>query len=223
MSLAYHLFKSPGKIVRRIFKSVLWCGPSDLAGVVLTFDDGPNISYTNSVLDILGRYGIPATFFVVGQRVEQYPEVVRRIGQEGHTIGNHTYSHMRLILRQAEIVKKEISQTEKAVEQICEIKTKYFRPPFGHFDRTAFNVATQLGYRIVMWSGLLADWREDSPERIVSQSRRYLSGGAILVFHDGLKNSGTTVKALDEVVRIGLDSGLEFVPLDGFIKLLGDT
>ena len=107
----------------------------DSRKIAITFDDGPHPYYTEQLLDGLKERGVKATFFVTGMHAEQYPDVIRRMNDEGHLIGNHTYSHMQLSSSNSDVFKEELIRTNDAIEQLTGQEVQYVRPPYGTWDK----------------------------------------------------------------------------------------
>lgn len=205
-------------------------GPQDLPLLALTFDDGPDPKYTPDILDILKEYEVPATFFVVGAHVEKYPLIAKRIVEEGHEIGNHTYSHKSLIpLSQRRII-QEIDQAHSIIEEITGSKPVLFRPPRGVYSDFAREYLREEGYTIVLWDVTSKDWSEISAREIANNVLNHVSNGSILLFHDSGNivtpqggNRINTVKALSIIIEELQDRGYKFVGLQELIVITGLT
>jgi peptidoglycan/xylan/chitin deacetylase (PgdA/CDA1 family) len=162
--------------------------PEELA---LTFDDGPNPIWTPRLLDVLAGYGVKATFFLLGSRAQAEPRLVRRIVEEGHLIGNHSWSHPNLALTAADRVREELAKTNELLEQITGSPVQYFRPPFGARRPVVFKIARSLGLSPVLWNAMTTDWSEESADRIAEQLGARIDGlgrrgrAANIVLHDG--------------------------------------
>jgi len=162
--------------------------PNELA---LTFDDGPNPSWTPKLLDILARHGVKATFFLLGSHAEREPALVRSIADAGHLVGNHSWSHPNLSLSAAHRVREELTRTKEMLEGITGKPVGYFRPPFGARRPYVLRVARELGMPPVMWNAMTSDWDERSPDHIAERlakkiDARQRSGfAANIVLHDG--------------------------------------
>ena len=151
--------------------------------VALTFDDGPHPDDTPPVLDLLARHGARATFFVVGRRARQWPDLVARMASEGHAIGNHSWDHasFRLLNRRA-----RRAQIRWAEEAIAPHGAGLFRPPYGEQSLASRLDALAAGQRVVTFEVVAEDWRDDPAEVLVERVTRRLQPGSIVVFHDTL-------------------------------------
>ena len=173
------------------------CSPSGGGVVYLTFDDGPS-SYTNAVLDILGRHGATGTFFVIGSNIGGRPSTVASIRQRGHEIGNHTWSHATLTALSDSGVRDELLRTEYAIASVTGRGSDCMRPPGGSMSNRVRSIVSSLGMRVVMWSIDTEDWVNSST---VSSIRRQLDqahDGSIVLMHDGGGNQSDTLQALDQ-------------------------
>lgn len=192
--------------------------------VALTFDDGPSDTSTPQLLDLLEAKGVKATFFVVGQNAERYPEIVKRAYQDGDLIGLHSYSHSRKeMLLTSGLFGKDIEKNENAIYAAIGKKPRFYRPPYGF--RTLWNdkYLTDSGFTVVTWNDLTTDWSTKNPRKIAINLIRRAKPGGILVLHDGEENKphaqrGPTIKAAEEVIDLLQAEGYQFVILD---KLLG--
>lgn len=181
----------------------------------LTFDDGPWPKYTKEILDILDKYEIKATFFVIGQHIERYPEILKEVVNRGHVIGNHTYSHPDLTKISTERVEKEISRTEELIDSICPgACTKFLKPPCFYISRSSALAASRLGYWLVFCTIDPADWDQVSIEQIIRRVMSRLSRDVeVITLHDGGGNCAETVAALPAIIE-GLRSyDYEFVTI----------
>ena len=197
--------------------------PGELA---LTFDDGPNPAATPRLLDLLGSQGVRATFFMLGKRAEEQHGLVRRVAEEGHLIGCHSWSHPNLALTRAGRVREELQRSKQAIEEICGTPVKFFRPPFGHRRPMVFRVARELGMTPVLWNAMTSDWKEPSAELIATQLMRKIEGlerrglAANIVLHDGghmdpAANRAASVAAVGQLVARYAGSH-RFVTLDAW-------
>jgi len=162
--------------------------PGELA---LTFDDGPNSTWTPRLLDILDSHNVHATFFMVGSHAQTEPALVRRIVAAGHLIGNHSWSHPNLALTRASLIKQELSRTSQTLEQISGAPVRFFRPPFGARRPEVLRIARRLGLVPVLWNAMTSDWKNPSADAIADQLQKKIDsierhGRAVnIVLHDG--------------------------------------
>ncbi len=187
-----------GIIHQILFPSLLWRMPGKK--VYLTFDDGPHTAATPAVLDLLKKHEVRATFFLSGKNIQGREEIVRRIADEGHSIGIHAFNHSRSLALSETKTKEEILQTKKIIADIIHQNVRLFRPPFGFFSRKTISAARELGCILVMWSCLTGDFRQWTHDRVVRVSLKNLSDGAILVYHDNDLTQHRIVDILDSVI-----------------------
>ena len=204
----------------QLFGPALLRGPAAGNRIALTFDDGPCSSYTGQVLDILRCHDVKATFFVCGQNVERCPEILRRVQAEGHTIGNHTYSHPFPFFRSHAFFARQIDLTQEAIEEVTGARPKFFRPPYGARWLGLHPVLKQRGLRLVNWSDTGYDWKLDT-EGIVRETLKTLGPGSIILLHDGRNvyppervDRSATVKALPAILDGAVKAGFTFVSLE---------
>ena len=184
--------------------------------LALTFDDGPNDPHTLRLLEILGKEGVRATFFMIGAQVERRPDIVRAVAAAGHEIGNHTYSHPLLIFRNSIEVRSEISRCEDAIRQVAGVTTRLFRPPWGGRRSSTLRAIRAAGYEPILWSASSYDWSAKSAWQIVDNVTRQVRGGDVILLHDGdhKRPDGDrtfSVQATDELIRRYRSEGYEFV------------
>jgi peptidoglycan/xylan/chitin deacetylase (PgdA/CDA1 family) len=151
--------------------------------VALTFDDGPHPDYTPLLLEILDRYGAKATFFMVGETAQKYPELVKAVADAGHTIGNHSWDHKSFPLLSR---KDRRLQLRKCSQALFPYGSMLFRPPFGHHNAVSGIEAFLSGYTVMAWSALAYDWLDHKAEWIVDKVDGEIKPGAIILFHDAL-------------------------------------
>ena len=208
----------------QLFTPAILRGPVDGNRIALTFDDGPCAGYTEPILEILRRRGVKATFFVCGRNVERNPELLRRIQAEGHTIGNHGYSHPFPFFRSRRFFAREVDRTQEAIEKVTGERPKFFRPPFGARWLGLQPVLEARGLRLVNWSGTGYDWMLEK-EGIVRETLKSLGPGSIILLHDGGRaylparvDRSATVQALPTILDEAAKAGFTFASLD---ELLG--
>ncbi len=173
--------------------------------IYLTFDDGPNEPYTSQILDILKIYKAKATFFVCGKCVERFPETAKRIAQEGHTIGNHTWSHSG-IRSFIGLWEAEIEKTSNIVEKITGHPTTLFRPPWGRVTPLLRRYLEGHHYKLMLWDVEARDWEKPRARVIAQRIAKNVKTGSIILLHDGGGSSAgvdrsQTVAALSIVLR----------------------
>lgn len=176
--------------------------------IAITFDDGPHPYYTEQLLDGLQKRGVHATFFVTGQAAENYPEIISRMQEEGHLIGNHTYSHIQLSSSNRETFKKELIQTNEIIEKITGQEVQYVRPPYGSWDK---KLETELMMFPVLWNIDPLDWCCSDSGCVVRKVVEKAQENSIILLHDEYKSS---VTAALEIVDILQNQGYEFVTVD---------
>ncbi|MCK9408620.1 MAG: polysaccharide deacetylase family protein [Bacteroidetes bacterium] len=197
-----------GIVHRTLFPSLLWRMPGKK--VYLTFDDGPHPTATETVLDALKRHDVRATFFLTGKNIPGREQIVRRIEDEGHSIGIHAYNHTRSMAFSKHRTTEEIRRTAELISTVVRQKVRLFRPPFGFFSWNTIAAAREQGYLLVMWSCLTGDFRLHSNESVVKNSLEQLSYGSILVFHDNDLTQDTIANLLDIVIPQIRQRGFEF-------------
>jgi len=183
----------------------------------LTFDDGPNDIYTPQILEILKSYNVKATFFVCGKNAERYPHILKRIAQEGHSIGNHTYSHNRLLTFLG-LLKREVEITQKLITAVTSHTTTLFRPPWGFAPSWLKRYLMIQGFRLILWDIDPKDWRQPPSDEIVRRIMMEVRDDAIVLLHDGdgIRQKGTrqnTVNALPHLIQLLLQQGYNFLNL----------
>lgn len=200
---------------------ILWEVRTDRKLVAFTFDDGPDRTQTGKVLNLLGKYGAKCTFFVVGRQVAKYPEVARRIVEEGHEIANHTYSHAYFRLPSLpEPVRREIASTEAAIYAATGQHSAFFRPPGGIYDETIVRVANGMHLLPVMWSWHqdTRDWSTPGTHSIVRRVLDNLRGGDIVLFHDFVPGRTETIDALAIILPELANRGYRLVTVSELLQ-----
>ncbi|MEE9383828.1 MAG: polysaccharide deacetylase family protein [Nannocystaceae bacterium] len=175
--------------------------------VALTFDDGPSAKHTPRVLATLRRFGAKATFFVQGRRVQQYPELARRIVDEGHQIANHSFSHASFRSLFKSQIRAELSETQTSVEMATGRVPAMLRPPFGRYPESSLAVFAEFGLNLVLWTVDSGDWHASALE-VMRTVVRETEAGSIVLLHD---SEPQTVRALPDVLRELEKRGLTMV------------
>lgn len=186
--------------------------------IALTFDDGPHPKETNEILDVLKKYDVKATFFVVGKHCNWYSKPLIRASKEGHEIGNHTFNHPDISNLSTDDIKKEIKLCEDTIVKLTGVKPTLFRPPFGSYNQGELGqIAKDCGYKIVLWTTVDAkDWKNPPPSQTSNIIISKVRNGDIILLHDyGTEN---TVKALDIIIPTMMKNGYKFVTVSELIK-----
>lgn len=210
--------------------NILKRGPRDKRQVLLTFDDGPHAQATSSILDVLKAERVPATFFVVGRRVDEAPGLVRRMIREGHEVANHTYDHLRLDSLPTSAVREELLDCEKAVQRATGRRMTMMRPPGMRFNQAVLDANRDFGYMLISWTAGVKDFAPSlsigdltfetaealdcTRETIIERAVKQLKNGAILLLHD----NEVTASALSEIIREARAQGFEFVSGSEFLR-----
>lgn len=183
--------------------------------IALTFDDGPS-DYTEMLLDGLDEYGARATFFVIGSKAEKNPEIVLRAHNDGHLIGNHTYSHIDFYKSSLEDIRNDINKGADVIEAITEVRPIFLRAPYGNAN---FIQLKQLDSFFVHWSTSTYDWFKEDEEYIYNRIMKEAKDGAIILMHDTRE---VTVKAVLRAIPELREQGYEFVRVDELLSRNGD-
>ncbi len=194
------------------FLPFLWRMPGN--AVYLTFDDGPDPDHSTRILDILKRYQIQATFFVIGEKTEKHPDIVARMIAEGHTVGNHTHTHPHLVGKTKEMIRREIEKTDFAIQNITSKKPCLFRPPYGQFGLALLQVLKATDHRLVLWNQSVKDYKKHANASTITKRLNTVHSGQIVLLHDGHKNSPITATALELTLEHLMQSGIRFAPLN---------
>ena len=173
--------------------------------VALTFDDGPNPATTNQALDTLSKYGIKATFFVLGKNVSGNEEILKRMKADGHVIGNHSWSHPVLSKLSLDEAKKQITDTEDALTKVLGSSSKLMRPPYGAITD---DIRNSLDLNFIMWDVDSLDWKSKNEAAILTEIQRQARNGSIILMHD---IHAETVNALPKIIDYLKEQGYHFV------------
>lgn len=183
--------------------------------IALTFDDGPKTGTTDVLLDGLRDRGASATFFVVGEQAQQYPELVRRMGAEGHQVGNHTWSHVRLEGAKPDVVRGEIERTEQLLQELLGGEGYWLRPPYGQITAGTEN---QINVPMVKWSVDPRDWESRDADKVTAALLSVASPNSILLLHDIYPSS---VEAALRTIDALAAQGYWFVTVEELLRLNG--
>ena len=172
--------------------------------VALTFDDGPNPATTKQALDTLSKYGIKATFFVLGKNISGNEDLLKRMKKDGHVIGNHSWSHPILSKLPLNEAKKQITDTEDALTKVLGSSTKLMRPPYGAITD---DIRNSLDLSFIMWDVDSLDWKSKNETSILTEVQRQVRSGSIVLLHD---IHGETVNALPKIIDYLKEQGYSF-------------
>ena len=202
------LIERPPLLYRLLFPEAIWRFKHRNRRVVyLTFDDGPIPEQTPWVLDLLDRYGIRATFFMVGDNVRRHPELLEEVSRRGHSVGNHTMHHLQGMKVTSRRYMRDITEADALID------TTLFRPPHG-IMRWAQAKAIKDHYNIIMYDLVTRDYsRKLNPEQVLNNVKRFARNGSIIVFHDSIKAAPNMRVALPKAIEWLLSQGYEFEPL----------
>lgn len=210
-----------------VFPSVFHQGAEDPKEVVLTFDDGPDPYWTPRILDVLKQKQAKAVFFVVGNKVETSPELVRRILAEGHEIGSHTYTHANLGVISRKQIELELNATQMLLESVVGCSTTLFRPPYNADSRpTTMNelrplkiIQDEMGYLMVLENIDPQDWERPGAATILQRIKEQRSQGSIILLHDAGGNRSDTVEALPAIIDYLRERGDNIVSLSQMLDV----
>ncbi len=183
--------------------------------VSITFDCAWGADDISQILDTLKKENVKATFFMVGQWAEKFPDAVKLIANDGHDIANHGYSHLRMSTISKEKCKSEIELCNKKLEEISGIKINLFRPPYGDYNNTVVDTCNEMGCYPIQWNVDSLDWRKEmSRQAILDRILKRTKPGAILLFHN---DTQYTAQLLPEIIKGLKSQGLEFLPVSQLI------
>jgi peptidoglycan-N-acetylglucosamine deacetylase len=222
-------------LMRALYPNFIWRIPSGKKEIFLTFDDGPIPEITEFVLEELNKYQAKATFFCIGGNIEKYPNVFQKVVNQQHTIGNHTFNHLRGWDTEEDIYIENFRKCEDIIVESCSmfdvrnsdiehrtsniehrtsnIENRKFRPPFGRIKRSQAKEILK-SHEIVMWDVLTGDYDQSlSKERVLSKALQHTEQGSIVLFHDSLKASKNMMYALPKFLEHFSERGFIFKAL----------
>ena len=197
-----------------VYGKVLARGGASELKIALTFDDGPHPENTPLILGTLARLNVKATFFCVGENVKKYPDLVKRIKDEGHLLGSHTLSHRNLLSCTWGETKRQIGGGIEALSSVLGEEPVYFRPPYGMRYPWSMWESERLAQRAVLWSNCPRDWQLPGAEVIACRVIRRAQAGDIVLLHDGGGDRRQTAQALPKIVETLRERGFSFVRVD---------
>lgn len=200
--------EQPPLLYRLLFPEAVWRIKHRRRKVVyLTFDDGPVPEVTPWVLDMLDKYGIKATFFMVGDNVRKHPELFEEVKRRGHSYGNHTMHHLQGTKESLRTYMRDITEADALIDSVL------FRPPHG-LMRWSQAAAIKHHYNVVMYDLVTRDYsRRQTPRQVLGNVKRYARNGSIIVFHDSIKAEKNLRATLEESIVWLKNQGYEFLTL----------
>lgn len=201
---------------------VLRRGDAARAEIALTFDDGPYPPFTAQILDILRSYNVQATFFCIGQQVQQFPGLVEQAHRAGHLVGNHTWSHRALpALTDEQAIAGELAQCSEAIRRAAGVQPGFFRPPQGEYDERVLCHARASGLITTLWDVNPCDWMQPPPDAgsIARYVIEHARNGSIVLLHDGGGDRSQTVAALPRIIQALTQQTYRFVTLHQLLNL----
>jgi len=198
--------------------------PASKDAVALTFDDGPCLTSTLDVLDLLKEQAVRATFFMIGERVRRHPDLARRVFNEGHQIANHSDRHAMFRSFVPSVCKKEIEKAELTFQSVLGIAPRFYRPPKGLINRCVINAISSAGYYVATWSCMPGDYFGWHTVAWIGKGLSKVRPGDIVVLHDGLNRQPQpdrkrTLKILLPFIRGMKKQGIRFVTISDLFGL----
>ncbi|MCM1040402.1 MAG: polysaccharide deacetylase family protein [Ruminococcus sp.] len=189
-------------------KIITECEEQETKKIALTFDDGPHPYYTEQLLDGLKERNVCASFFVTGEHAQLHPDIIKRMSEEGHLIGNHTYSHIQLSERNRETFKNELVKTNDIISGITGEEVNYVRPPYGSWEKS---LESELNMFPVLWTIDPLDWCSNDADGITRKILAKAEENSIILMHDSYPATVTAAfRVIDELQK----QGYEFVTVD---------
>jgi peptidoglycan-N-acetylglucosamine deacetylase len=200
--------------------------------LALTYDDGPNTAWTPTLLELLAKHDVKATFFTIGKYARQQPALLREVAAAGHPIGSHTFTHVTMALHTDETIRRELRQTRAAIEEAgvemaLVAGRRLMRPPYGRRRPGTVRVLWQEGYIPILWSVTLWDWSKGvTTEKIMRKANKHIRGGDIILLHDGCDvamgwDRSHSVEATEQIITRWKSEGFEFVTIPELIVATG--
>ena len=200
--------EQPPQLIRQLYPRACWRMNVSERAVYLTFDDGPIPEVTPWVLDVLDKYKIKATFFMVGDNVRKHPDEYKMVVERGHRIGNHSFNHLKGF---AESTEHYLANIDKASAYIS---SDLYRPPHGIMRMSQYRALCER-YRIIMWDLVTRDYNSKlTGEQVLDKVKRYARNGSIITFHDSLRATHNLYYALPRAIEWLLAEGYEFKVFD---------
>ncbi|TAH62443.1 MAG: polysaccharide deacetylase family protein [Gottschalkiaceae bacterium] len=200
---------------------MVYSGSRNEKNIALTFDDGPHPIYTEEILDILKEYNVKATFFILGKHGEEYPDILHRQNIEGHELGIHSYNHINLKNQEENVIREEFSRTQDIIRKVTGKKSKLFRPPYGIYNQVIYDIVSENGGNMVLWTYYqdTKDWGNPGVEKIIEIVLSQARNGDIILFHDHNEaKENQVIGALKIIIPELLNRGYKFVTISELLK-----
>lgn len=194
----------------RLACEVITRGNSGSRWLALTFDDGPELYFTSKLLAILKECNAPATFFVVGEKADRYPELIQKIQADGHELANHTYYHLRLSQLEPSMVEWEMRQGAETLQRLTGKAPRFFRPPGGDLAEVVQHTAARMGAVVALWTQAPGDYELPEPGVLLQRLKQATRPGSVILLHEMVI---PTMQALPEYIRWAQQNGYRFVTL----------
>ena len=191
-------------------KLPIYCVERDDKTVSLTFDAAWGNEDTEKLIEILGKYGVKATFFVVGEWVDKYPESVKALHDAGHEVMTHSDDHAHFSKLSTEQIAANINRSCDKIEKVTGVRPKLFRCPYGEYNDTVVETLTSMGMYTIQWDVDSLDWKDLSAGEITERVTKYVKSGSIVLFHNAAKH---TPDALPGIIEYLLSNGYKIVPV----------
>lgn len=193
--------------------------------VALTFDDGPHPIFTPEILQILDKYRVKATFFMIGNRMEKYSDIAREVFVRGHAIGNHTYTHpFNIEAYTQEQIVWELEKCEQVIERMTGKRSHLFRPPRGLVDGTIVRIAEEKGYRVILWTVSADHHDATTPQLMAQRVLKHICPGSIILAHDGRVGiRWKDVAATPIIIKSLLQQGYRFATIPELLESVNQS
>lgn len=192
----------------------IYCVDTEEKKVAISFDAAWGDQFTDGILEILDRYNIKATFFLVGFWVDKYPDMVKKIHEKGHDVENHSTTHPHMSKLSAEQIAHELNTTSDKIEKLTGVRPTLFRPPFGDYSNKVIETITANHHYVIQWDVDSLDWKELGTQPVVDRVTRNVKKGSIVLFHN---NAKYVLEYLPLVIERLQKQGYEIVPISQLI------
>ncbi len=213
--------KAPGEVISKLQDLIVTTASVNPRGAkpmcALTFDDGPS-KYTAQYLDIMKEKGVKGTFFQLGENIKEFPEVEKRIVEEGHQVANHSFDHKNMAELKAEEIQEELQTTKDLIKEFSGVSTTMFRPPYGSFPSKCWWQAEGIVTSSIMWTHDTVDWKLPGVDSLVESATKNVQNGSIILMHDGGAPREDNVSALPEIIDTLLEKGFNLVTVEELMK-----